>query len=212
MPGVFRNSGNSPFLYMWLTIAVLIMIFALFGLFSASLFNVEESAGKQGKERYPVRKPRGGAGGSRRGTDGTGRKAKTDKGWPQKDERINGMLAECRTLLEGMGVPVSKSICPKVTITSSRSCWGRCCRKGSLKKYTDYDFYIEISGRALQCSEKTLRNTLIHELLHTVPDGMRHTGEWKKWARYVSARTEYTIQRVGGDKSDEDKMRFISAC
>ena len=27
---------------------------------------------------------------------------------------------------------------------------------------------------------------LIHELLHTVPNGHDHRGEWKKWAKYVS--------------------------
>ena len=56
--------------------------------------------------------------------------------------------------------------------------------------------------------EKPLRKTLIHELLHTVPDGLRHTGEWKKWARYVSARTGYNIQRCDGDETEEDRKRL----
>ncbi len=90
-----------------------------------------------------------------------------------------------------------------------RTNFGRCCTKGSLKRYTEYDFYIEISGHTLQNTERSLRNTLIHELIHTVPDGLCHTGEWKRWARYVSAKTGYDIQRCGGrDDTLEDVQRL----
>ena len=36
-------------------------------------------------------------------------------------------------------------------------------------------------------------------ICHTVPGGLRHTGPWRKWARYVSEKTGYDIQRCGGD-------------
>lgn len=109
------------------------------------------------------------------------------------------MLAECIAFMKELGVPVSDSICPQVRLTGSHRTYGRCCAKGSLKRYTKYDFYIEISGHTLKKSDKFLRNTIIHELLHTVPDGLCHTGEWKKWAKYVNARTDYNIQRLAGD-------------
>jgi hypothetical protein len=78
-----------------------------------------------------------------------------------------------------------------------------------LKRYTEYDFYIEISGHTLGNTEKSLRNTLIHELIHTVPGGLSHTGEWRKWAKYVSAKTEYNIKSRDGDETDEDYQRLI---
>jgi hypothetical protein len=128
---------------------------------------------------------------------------------PETDERINAMLAECITLLKGLDVPISNSICPSVRLTGSHSNYGRCCAKGSLKRYTEYDFYIEISGHTLGNTEKSLRNTLIHELIHTVPGGLCHTGEWRKWAKYVSAKTEYNIKSRDGDETDEDYQRLI---
>ena len=60
-------------------------------------------------------------------------------------------------------------------------------------------------------TEKSLRNTLIHELIHTVPGGLCHTGEWRKWAKYVSERTEYNIKRLNGDKTYEDYQRLIKS-
>ena len=129
---------------------------------------------------------------------------------PKSDERMDKMLAECIVLLEKLSVPISKSICPNVILTGSNNYYGRCCQKGSLKKYKEFDFYIEVSGYTLNNSEKSLRNTLIHELIHTVPGGQCHTGEWKKWANYVSQKTGYKIQRLGGDKNERDEKRLKS--
>ena len=127
---------------------------------------------------------------------------------PKTDARINRMLAECIALLKELGVPISESICPEVTLTGSHYNFGSCVPKGYIKHYNVYDFYIEISGYTLENSEKSLRNTLIHELLHTVPGGGRHTGAWKKWTDYVNRRTDYNIQRCDGDETKEDILRL----
>lgn len=73
----------------------------------------------------------------------TPRQKSTYKPWkgPKTDERINMMLAECSALMKELGVPISENICPEVTLTGSHCSYGRCCRKGSLKKYNEYDFY-----------------------------------------------------------------------
>lgn len=139
------------------------------------------------------------------------RKKRASYAWkgPKTDARINRMLAECIELMKELGVPISNSICPEVILVGTHSYYGRCSSKDSLKRYTEFDYYIEISGHTLQNTEKSLRNTLIHELIHTVPDGMCHTGEWKKWAKYVSENTGYNIQRLDGDETEEDYARLI---
>lgn len=139
------------------------------------------------------------------------RKKRASYAWkgPKTDARINRMLAECIELMKELGVPISDSICPEVILVGTHSYYGRCNPKGSLKRFTEFDYYIEISGHTLQNTEKSLRNTLIHELIHTVPDGMCHTGEWKKWAKYVSENTGYNIQRLDGDETEEDYARLI---
>ena len=139
------------------------------------------------------------------------RKKRASYAWkgPKTDARINMMLAECIELMKELGVPISDSICPEVILVGTHSYYGRCNPKGSLKRFTEFDYYIEISGHTLQNTEKSLRNTLIHELIHTVPDGLCHTGEWKKWAKYVSEKTGYNIQRLSGDETEEDYARLV---
>ena len=139
------------------------------------------------------------------------RKKRASYAWkgPKTDARINRMLAECIELMRELGVPISDSICPEVKLVGTHSYYGRCNSKGSLKRYTEFDYYIEISGHTLQNTEKSLRNTLIHELIHTVPDGLCHTGEWKKWAKYVSEKTGYNIQRLSCDETEEDYARLV---
>lgn len=138
------------------------------------------------------------------------RKKRASYAWkgPKTDARINRMLAEGIELMKELGVPISDSICPEVILVGTHSYYGRCNPKGSLKRFTEFDYYIEISGHTLQNTEKSLRNTLIHELIHTVPDGLCHTGEWKKWAKYVSEKTGYNIQRLSCDETEEDYARL----
>lgn len=127
---------------------------------------------------------------------------------PKADERLNQMLAESIVLLKDLGCPISDSICPEVLLTGTHCFYGRCCPKGSLKKYTEYDYYIEISGYTLKNTEKSLRNTLIHELIHTVPGGLSHRGTWKRWADYVSEKTGYVIKCCEGDETAHDRARL----
>ena len=65
-----------------------------------------------------------------------------------------------------------------------------------------------IPGFTINNTERSLRNTLIHELIHTVLGGLSHKGEWKKWADYVSGKTGYHIQRYDGDQTEEDKAHL----
>ena len=39
---------------------------------------------------------------------------------------------------------------------------------------------------------------------------MCHTGEWRKWARYVSEKTGYDIKYRDGDETEEDYKRLVS--
>lgn len=130
---------------------------------------------------------------------------------PKTDDRINRMFTECRELLTGLSVPISESVSPVVKLNGRRSAFGLCIPKGSGKSRSDYDFYIEMSGFSVNNSEKSIRNTLLHELIHTVPGGMCHTGEWKKWAQYVSEKTGFHISRCGSeDETPRDLQNLIN--
>ena len=45
-------------------------------------------------------------------------------------------------------------------------------------------------------SHDDLMNTLVHEVLHTLPHGMKHTGEWKQYAERIHAYNGMMIQRI----------------
>ena len=179
---------------MWFTLTIILLSALCIILIRPSLFETD-------KDTYTVKGPnRNKPGRNTPKQKPTNPSNKWDG--PKTDTRINQMLAECITLLKNLNVPISNSICPTVKLIGSRRTLGRCCAKGSRKKYTEYDYYIEISGHTLNNPEKSLQNTIIHELLHTVPDGMCHTGEWKKWAKYVSQKTGHTIQRLAEYKNE----------
>ena len=171
---------------MWFTI-ILILISALCAVFiTPSLFESQKDT---------VQEPR-------HNGQNAWQKPSAKKKNPKTDPRINKMLAECTALLKELNVPISSSVCPTVKLIGTRRTLGRCCKREGSKSHSEYEYYIEISRYTLNNPEKSIRNTLIHELLHTVPDGMRHTGAWKKWAKYVSSKTGYTIQRLAENKNE----------
>ena len=171
---------------MWFTI-ILILISALCAVFiTPSLFESQKDT---------VQEPR-------HNGQNAWQKPSAKKKNPKTDPRINKMLAECTALLKELNVPISSSVCPTVKLIGTRRTLGRCCKREGSKSHSEYEYYIEISRYTLNNPEKSIRNTLIHELLHTVPDGMCHTGEWKKWAKYVSQKTGHTIQRLANEKND----------
>lgn len=180
--------------YICLTIATLFLLGAV-----GTIFKLGPTIPRDEEESFRIEKERMAE-----------RRRKAAQSWkgPKTDPVINQMLQECIALMNELGVPISRNIAPEVTLTKSFSYYGRCCLKGSLKKYTDYDFYIEISGHILGNTEKSIRNTLIHELLHTVPGGYDHRGVWKKWANYVNSKTDYHIQRFDGDVTEQDKVQL----
>ena len=70
-------------------------------------------------------------------------------------------------------------------------------RLGVCKKSGDC-YEIEIAAILLdeRTPEEYLKNTLMHELLHTCYGGMNHTGRWKKLAERVNAAYGYDVKRT----------------
>ncbi len=179
---------------MWFTLTIILLSALCIILIRPSLFETDKETytvngpnRNKPRQKGPTHKP-------------TLNPAKPINKWdgPKTDPRINKMLAECTALLKELNVPVSSSVCPTVKLIGTRRTLGRC----RLQKNSEYNYYIEISRYTLNNPEKSIRNTLIHELLHTVPHGMCHTGEWKKWAKYVSQKTGHTIQRLAENKNE----------
>ena len=73
------------------------------------------------------------------------------------------------------------------------------CRLGQCRKITAGLFDINISEALLKddVDDQITLNTIMHELLHTVPGCFTHKGKWKLYADYINKKLpQYTIKRV----------------
>jgi len=91
----------------------------------------------------------------------------------------------------GLGIPVSRAISPTVRVNGRATSRLGCCRC-----LPDGSFEIELSKRALEGDENTLRQLLAHELLHTCPGCQNHGAMWKKYAAIMEKAMGYTIKRT----------------
>lgn len=110
------------------------------------------------------------------------------------NSKLKQLILECLQLLNELQVPVSKSIYFKECKGFSR--FGYCKKnvKAFSVKERAFEYTVAINRYFLQ--DEDCKTTIIHELLHTVGSKLGHTGDWKKWSRYVNAHTPYNIERT----------------
>lgn len=69
-------------------------------------------------------------------------------------------------------------------------------------KHSNGEYTITFSERLLEADENSCYNIIIHEILHTCPDCMKHTGEWRKLANVINNKyPQFDIQRFVDIKS-----------
>lgn len=120
-------------------------------------------------------------------------------------DQLNQWLREEREHLIALGIPVSGDICPEIHLSKATSWYGR-CRQNKVYQGNPYKFQISISVYHLADSERAIRNTLIHELLHTCPGCLNHGPKWKAYAALVQKQLGYHIIRAGGDKDKDSAI------
>lgn len=117
------------------------------------------------------------------------------------EQRLKAVYNECIEEMNVLDVPFGKIT--EVTVNyRAKSRWGQCKKTGDI--YT-----INISSILLEDAtpDKGLKETIIHEIIHTCPKCMCHTGEWKRWVDLVNDCYGYAIKRTNSaaDKGvDED--------
>lgn len=99
---------------------------------------------------------------------------------------------ECIAELNAIGISPAKNI--RWTVNSrAKSRWGLC------RKLDRTTYEIQISDRLLQdeVSDTATKDTIVHELLHTLPRGSSHTGVWAAAAIKVNrCYPHYCIKRT----------------
>ncbi len=76
-------------------------------------------------------------------------------------------------------------------------------------KYAKYKKHkIEISTWVMQLNEDIIKNTIIHELIHCIPNCNNHGNDFKQYARYINDKLGYNIKTVGNKKDDYGKSNI----
>lgn len=108
------------------------------------------------------------------------------------------LAAECKEELDAIDIPY-RTVRNWIVNSRAQCRWGLC-------KYVSEGVYdIQISARLLKddVPDISAKNTIIHELLHTVKGGNGHKGKWKEYAEQVNrAYPQYNIKRT---TSSEEK-------
>ena len=110
-------------------------------------------------------------------------------------EKLNEMLQEEIAKAKAIGLQVSSRINPQVKIDKAKSRYG-CCKYEGVE-WSRRDFQICVSQYHLPNGEFAVRQTLAHEVLHTVKDAHGHGAVWKRAAEKMSQAYGYTISRLG---------------
>lgn len=106
-----------------------------------------------------------------------------------KDEKKLLMLfEESKREIEKVGIKLKKDITCK--IGNSKRNYGLCRNKKN----------IEISMWLLKLDDKEIKNTIIHELLHTLDNTKGHDYRWKYYASVMNKEYGYHISRLGNIK------------
>ena len=113
---------------------------------------------------------------------------------------LDGLMARLRRELISIGIPVSNRLEPEVRInTRARRRLG-CCYYQSVR------YWIEVSQAVLE-DEDLLKQTLVHELLHTCPKCRDHGPKWKAYAQTVNEKLGYRIERTVKTETPAGSLR-----
>ncbi len=105
---------------------------------------------------------------------------------------LRKLAAECEADLLSIGIQPGK-VNRWIINTRAKRRWGQC------KQVAPGEFNISITDRLLEdnVSDQAAKNTILHELLHTVKGCNGHKGQWKDLAAKVNRRLpQYTIKRT----------------
>jgi predicted SprT family Zn-dependent metalloprotease len=105
-------------------------------------------------------------------------------------KKLNELAIECMAELDEIGIQYGNVVKWEIN-TRAKKRWGLCTR------LPNGNYVISISNRLLEdnVAEQSAKDTIIHELLHTVKGCMNHKAEWKYQADKVNRAYGYNIKR-----------------
>lgn len=123
-------------------------------------------------------------------------------------ERLEKLFREAYKEVKVLGLPVGElkkiQINNRLTVTL-----GRC-------KKTNSGYIIEIAEYLLkEAPDKDIKNTMVHELIHTFPKCLNHGHEFYKYANILNEKYGYNISRANETpwrKADSSNYKYMFKC
>ena len=111
------------------------------------------------------------------------------------------------------GLPVSQNISPNIKVNNrAKRRFGQCILKNG-------EYTIELSSRLLYAPEKSCKQTIAHELIHTCKGCYNHGVGFKRYALLMNTACGYNIkttnscEEMGIDEVlDNNTVKYILVC
>ena len=137
------------------------------------------------------------------------------------EQKLEKLYYECICELDTIGIYMrDKNIIGEIDIKISKRNNQRygCCKQEKPDLYSKYIerignkrivryqkfqiHHIEISPWVMELEDNIIKNTIIHEMIHCIPNCNNHGKEFKKYASYINSKLGYDISRVGNKQAD----------
>lgn len=134
--------------------------------------------------------------------------------------KLNGLYMECVKELKSIGIDVNQADVGAITVQVSKRNNKRygCCKQEEpderykivqkigrrrVIKYQRFNKHvIEISKWVFDLNDETIKNTIMHEIIHCFPYCNDHGKQFKSYAKYINFKLGYNISRLGNKKQD----------
>lgn len=135
------------------------------------------------------------------------------------EEKLENLYNECLNELKSIGINLEEKDIGKIDISFAKRKTKRygCCKQEEPDKTTAYrqkrivhyrkynKHHIEISKWLMDLNDDIIKNTIIHEMIHCLPDCNNHGKEFKKYSKLINEKLGYNISRLGNKKEDYEK-------
>lgn len=151
------------------------------------------------------------------------------------EEKLDKLYKECLEELKSINI-INFDEIGEIDISFAKRKTKRygCCKQEEPDKSTAYrekriihyrkynKHHIEISKWLMDLNDDIIKNTIIHEIIHCLPDCNNHGKEFKKYSKLINEKLGYNITRLGNKKEDYEKsnlefnenqkIKYIIAC
>lgn len=140
--------------------------------------------------------------------------------------KLNELYMECLNELKSIGIDINQPEVGTIIVQVSKRNNKRygCCKQEEpderyktvqkigrrrVIRYQRFNKHtIEVSKWVFDLNDETIKNTIMHEIIHCFPYCNDHGKQFKMYAKYINSKLGYNISRLGNKKQDYEKSNI----